>query len=74
MTKNKLWSKLAKNGRVFTKQSLKNDLNNFFFLNPKMLGICGFHNKFSILGPSDLIGCVPDGPEPHGNEIASRAP
>ena len=39
-----------------------------------MLGIYGFHNKFSISGPSDLIECVPDGPEPHAHEIGLRAP
>ena len=39
-----------------------------------MLGIYGFHNKFSISGPSDLIECVPDGPEPHAHEIGLGAP
>ena len=58
----------------FTLQSPKNDNTTTFFIKQKMLGIYGFHNKFSILGPSDLIECAPDGPEPHGHEIGLSSP
>ena len=74
MTENKKWSKSSKNDLVVNKQSPKNDNTTTFFIKQKMLGIYGFHNKFSILGPSDLIECAPDGPEPHGHEIGLSSP
>ena len=66
--------KIIKNGHLFTKQSPENDKSTIFFMKQKMLGIYGFHNKFLIWGPSDLIECVPDGPEPHAHEIGLGAP
>ena len=74
MTEIKKWSKLSENDLVVNKQSTKNDNTTTFFMKQKMLGIYGFHNKFSILGPSDLIECAPDGPEPHGHEIGLSSP
>ena len=74
MTENKKWSKSSKNDLLVNKQSPKNDNTTTFFIKQKMLGIYGFHNKFSNLGPSDLIECVPDGPEPHAHEIGLGAP
>ena len=38
----------------------------FFFIKSKMLPICNFYNKFSILASSDPVEWVPDGPVPHG--------
>ena len=64
----------AKNGRLFIKQSPKNDIITFFFIKQKILRIYNFYNKFSILGPLDMIECVPDGPEPHGHEIGLGEP
>ena len=66
--------KFVKNGRLFIKQSPKNDITTIFFIRQKILGIYDFHNKFSISGPLELIECVPDGPEPHAHEIGLRAP
>ena len=66
--------KIIKNGHLFTKQSPENDKSTIFFMKQKNFGIYGFHNNFSISGQSDLIECVPDGPEPHGHEIRLGAP
>ena len=38
----------------------------FLFINAKMLKICHFYNEILILGASDWVEWVPDGPEPHG--------
>ena len=57
-----LFSKTA----IFSKESPKNKKQFFFFIKSKMLPICNFYNKFSILASSDPVEWVPDGPVPHG--------
>ena len=64
----------AKNGRLFIKQSPKNDITTIFFIKQKILGIYNFKNIFSISGPLDLIECVPDGQELPGHEIGLGEP
>ena len=63
-----LFSKMA----IFSKESPK-ITNNFFFIKSKMLPICNFYNKFSILASSDPVEWVPDGPDPHGHQIGLSA-
>ena len=46
---------------------------NIFFIKQKMLGICDFHNGFSISGSFDLSEWVPNGHKPLGAEDGLRA-
>ena len=74
LTRNKLWWNLSKFDLFLLCKVQKKEFATSFFIEQKMLGIYGFHNKFSILGPSDLIECALDGPEPHGHEIGLSSP
>ena len=51
---------------IFRKESPKKYKQIFFFIKSKMLPMCDFYNKFSILASSDPVEWVPDGPVPQG--------
>ena len=64
--KKRLWSKLPKNAQLLLIKVPKMTKTINFLIKQKMCGICNFHNKFSILGPSDMFEWVPDMLVPHG--------